>query len=157
MIAALWENAIALAISYRTSILLMLFVLLSVPLHEGSHWLVGRIWTSDLSVVWRHRIVPEAVSFHSPFQVPPHAIRLSAMAPILFYLPITIFVFSIISDLRSGLILSLPFSFAAIRVILSPGDLLAILFPTRFQEYAVETDAPSHVEVLHILAEEIRP
>lgn len=127
--------------------------MISSTLHEGSHWIVGRIWSSELEMFRLYLIFPVSVIFHSPYDLPPHGVRLTGVAPLLFWLPVAVTIYIVLDAAPIGrVLLSLPFWAAAI---LSPSDLLAILYPERFQEYAANGDAVGHIGMLKILLQEV--
>lgn len=122
--------------------------------HERSHWLVGRIWSDDVTIIHLGYVFPFSVDFQSPNDVPPSVIRVAGIAPFLFCLPIGVVLFTTVdASFLVRVLLSLPFWAAAI---LSPSDLLALCYPRRFQELATEHERMGHLEVLDILVTEAR-
>lgn len=122
-------------------------------LHEGSHWIVGRLWSSELEILRLYLVFPVSVSFHSPYDLPPHGVRLTGVAPLLFWLPGAVTIYLALAAAPVGrVLLSVPFWAATI---LSPSDVLAFLYPERFQEYAANGDAVGHIGMIKILLEEV--
>jgi len=136
---------------------LSLIVVLSyvaAVVHEGSHWIVGRLWTTDVTITRWKTVLPVSVNYHAPFQLPSYAIRLSGIAPLLFGFPLGLAVFlMLVEPFHVRVLVALPFWTATL---FSPSDLLAICYPTRFQEYASTNDASGHIEMLRILIDEVR-
>lgn len=136
---------------------LSLIVVLSyvaAVVHEGSHWIVGRLWTTDVTITRWKTVLPVSVNYHAPFQLPSYAIRLSGIAPLLFGFPLGLAVFLMfVEPFHVRVLVAFPFWAATL---LSPSDLLAICYPTRFQEYASTNDAGGHIEMLRILIDEVR-
>lgn len=127
----------------------------AATLHERSHWAVGRLWSSDVRVRQIFVVFPVSVEFPSPYDVPPGAIRLAGAAPLLVCLPVGLALFTTLeASFRVRIVLALPFWAASI---LSPSDLLAVLFPRRFQVVAAEHEKLTHLRVTEILLEELRP
>lgn len=126
--------------------------MISSTLHEGSHWLVGRLWSSEVEILRLYLIFPVSVSFDAPYDLPPHGVRLSGGAPLLFWLPPALTVYLLLDTAPVGrVLLSVPFWAAAI---LSPSDLLAILYPDRFQEYADNDSEVGHIGMIKLLHRE---
>lgn len=142
-----------------TGVLLLIGVSLVVyvaaaTLHERSHWAVGRLWSSDVRVRQLFVVFPVSVEFPSPYDVPPGAIRLAGAAPLLFCLPVGVALFTAVeASFRVRVILALPFWAASL---LSPSDLLAVVYPRRFQAIAAEYEELSHLRVTEIILEEFR-
>jgi len=136
---------------------LLLIVVLSyvaAVVHEGSHWIIGRLWTTDVTITRWKTMLPVSVNYHAPFQLPSYAVRLSGIAPLLIGFPLGLAVFLMLEGpLPARVLLALPFWAA---MLLSPSDLLAICFPTRFQEYATTNESGGHLEMLRILIDEVR-
>lgn len=136
---------------------LLLIVVLSyvaAVVHEGSHWIVGRLWTTDVTITRWKTVLPVSVNYHAPFQLPAYAIRLSGIAPLLIGFPLGLAVFLLLAEpFPVRVLVALPFWAATF---LSPSDLLAICYPTRFQEYASTNDASGHLEMLCLLIDEAR-
>lgn len=126
--------------------------MISLHLHEGSHWIVGRLWSSEIEIIRLSLIFPISMRFHSPYEFPPHGVRFVGVAPLLFWLPVAVAIYvAFYASPLGRFLFSLPFWWAAIP---SPSDLLAILYPRRFQEYAASGDAVGHIEMLKILFRE---
>lgn len=136
---------------------LLIFVLcyLATVFHEGSHWVMARIWSDDLGVVPKFWIFPGAINIRSPYEIPPHGIRLAGMAPLLFCLPPFLILFFIL-DAHYLVRLLITFPLWAAALIISPPDLLAILYPRRFQKFAASADGGGMREGTKILIDEIR-
>lgn len=123
--------------------------LISSAFHEGSHWIIGRIWSDDLQILRLYLIFPVSVIFHSPYDLPSPGVRLAGVAPMLFCLPVAVAIYITLDASSIGRVLfSLPFWAASI---LSPSDLLAILYPKRFQEHASNGDAVGQIGMIKIL------
>ena len=126
--------------------------MISLNLHEGSHWIMGRLWSSEIEIIRLSLIFPVSMRFHSPFDFPPHGVRLVGVAPLLFWLPVAVAIYVAFYALPLGRVLfSLPFWWAAVP---SPSDTLAFLYPRRFQEYAASDDVVGHIGMLKILLQE---
>lgn len=126
--------------------------MIALTLHECSHWIVGRLWSSEIEIIRLSLIFPVSMRFHSPYDFPPHGVRLVGGAPLLFWLPVAAAIYVAFYASPFGRFLfSLPFWWAAIP---SPSDLLAILYPRRFQEYAASGGAVGHIGMLKILFRE---
>jgi len=136
---------------------LLLIVVLSyvaAVVHEGSHWIVGRLWTTDVTITRWKTLLPVSVNFQAPFQLPSYAVRLSGIAPLLIGFPLGFATLLVLKEpFLVRALLALPFWAA---MLLSPSDLLAICYPTRFQEHASTNDAGGHLEMLRILVDEVR-
>lgn len=127
---------------------------IAAVVHEGSHWIVGRLWTTDVTIIRWKTVLPVSVNFHAPFQLPAYAVRLSGIAPLLVGFPLGFAIFLMLEEpFPVRVLLALPFWAA---MLLSPSDLLAICYPTRFQEYASTNDVGGHLEILRILVDEVR-
>lgn len=70
------------------ALLIFLLCYLAAVFHEGSHWVMARIWSADLGVVPKFWIFSGAINIRSPYEIPPHGIRLAGMVPLLFCLPL---------------------------------------------------------------------
>lgn len=149
------ETLAAVATDGLLAILLASVVyVVAATAHERSHWLVGRLWSADVTVLHLAYVFPFSVEFRSPYDVPPGVIRVAGVAPLLFCLPIGLGLFwGLEASFLVRLVLALPFVAAAI---LSPSDLLAGVSPVRFQELAAEHDRMAHLEVLEVLLAELR-
>jgi hypothetical protein len=147
------ENITDLATDGLLAMLLASIVyFVAATAHERSHWLVGRLWSDDVTIIHLGYVFPFSVDFQSPNDVPRSVIRVAGIAPFLFCLPIGVVLFTTIdASFLVRMVLSLPFWAAAI---LSPSDLLAICYPTRFQELAAEHERMGHLEVLDIVIAE---
>jgi len=150
-------NSALMSIGAVVMITLLLIVVLSwiaAVAHEGSHWLVGRLWTTEITITRWKAVLPVSVNYHAPFRLPSYAIRMSGIAPLLFCFPLAVAVFTMLNEpFQMRVLVSLPFWAG---MLLSPSDVLAICFPKRFQEYASTNDSGSHVEMLRMLVEESR-
>ncbi|QLD89616.1 hypothetical protein HWV07_11480 [Natronomonas salina] len=142
--------------AYSTVIVLLMSIgvfMIASTLHEGTHWIVGRIWSSELEILRLDIVFPVAVIFHSPYDLPPHGVRLTGVAPLLFWLPVAVTIYVALAAAPVGrVLLSVPFWAAAI---LSPSDVLAFLYPERFQEYAANGNAVGHIGMIKILLQEL--
>lgn len=126
----------------------------AATLHERSHWLVGRVWSSEVGILHIFVVFPVSVDFRDPYDVPPAGIRVAGIAPLLFCLPIGLALFfGLETSFRVRAVLALPFVAASI---LSPSDLLACCYPRRFQEIATEHEQLTHLRVTEILLDELR-
>lgn len=126
--------------------------MISLNLHEGSHWIVGRLWSSEIEINRLSLIFPISMRFHSPYDFPPHGVRFVGVAPLLFWLPVAVAIYVAFYASPLGRVLfSLPFWWAAIP---SPSDVLAILYPRRFQAYATNDNEVGHIGMLKILLQE---
>ena len=126
--------------------------MISLNLHEGSHWVVGRLWSSEIEIIRLSLIFPISMRFHSPYDFPPHGVRLVGVAPLLFWLPVAAAIYvAFYASPLGRVLLSLPFWAAAIP---SPSDVLAFLYPRRFQEYAANDNEVGHFGMLKILLHE---
>lgn len=122
--------------------------------HERSHWIVGRLWSDDVTIIHMAYVFPFSVDFRSPNEVPPAVIRVAGIAPTLFCVPTAYLLYTTVDASFLGrVVVSLPFSAAAI---LSPSDLLAFCYPERFQELATDHDRMGHLAVLDVLIAELR-
>lgn len=127
--------------------------MISLNLHEGSHWIVGRLWSSEIEINRLSLIFPISMRFHSPYDFPPHGVRFVGVAPLLFWLPVAVAIYVAFYSSPLGRVLfSLPFWWAAIP---SPSDVLAILYPRRFQAYATNDNEVGHIGMLKILLQEL--
>lgn len=127
--------------------------MISSTLHEGSHWIMGRLWSSELELLRMYLVFPVSVITHSQYDFPPNGVRLAGVAPLLFWLPVAVLIYVTLYTSSLGcVLLSLPFWAAAI---LSPSDLLALLYPERFQEYVAQDDAVGHIGTIKILLHEV--
>ena len=126
--------------------------MISLNLHEGSHWIVGRLWSSEIEIIRLSPILPISMEFHAPYDFPPHGVRLVGVAPLLFWLPVAIAVYlAFYASPLGRFLFSLPFWWAAIP---SPSDVLAVLYPRRFQAYAANVTEVGHIGMLKILFQE---
>lgn len=127
--------------------------MISLTLHEGSHWIVARRWSSEIEITRLSLIFPVSMRFHSPYDFPPHGVRLVGAAPLLFWLPVAVAIYvALYASPLGRFLFSLPFWWAAIP---SPSDVLAVLYPRRFQEYAASGDTVGHIGTIKILLQEV--
>lgn len=136
--------------------ILLAFVLYfaAATAHERSHWLVGRLWSDEVTVMHVFGFFPASVDFRAPYDVPPTVIRVAGIAPVLFCLPTAYLLFTLVeASFLVRLLLAVPFAAAAI---VSPSDLLAFCYPERFQQVASEHEKMGHVAVLRLLIDEVR-
>lgn len=151
MIGTVLDIAAALALTLGLSAVISLA---ATEIHERSHWLVARIWSKSVSIDRWQGVIASTVVYHSPLEIPPYGIRLSGIAPVLVGFPLGLTVLAMLdAPLSIRLLAALPF---LATMILSPSDVLAILFPERFQEFAVENDSAQHREMVKLLVEEFR-
>lgn len=135
-------------------LLALVLYFVAATAHERSHWLVGRLFSEDVTIIHLLRVFPASVDFREPYDVPTTVIRVAGVAPLLFCLPVAVVLFSTVDQpFLVRVLLALPFVGASL---LSPSDLLAVVYPERFQEIASEHERLAHTEVLKLLLEEAR-
>lgn len=151
MISPLWKIGLYLGVF---EIVVLYFVLAYAEAHERSHWLVGRIWTNNISIYRKYGVVPTTVNYRSPYDLPQCGMRVAGIAPLLFCPIIGSLTFSFLDvGFLIRVVISGPFFLAGVP---SLSDLLAFFFPIRFQEYAEITDIGDRREMRSILFQEIR-
>lgn len=127
---------------------------LAATAHERSHWLVGRLWSNQVTVIHIFGAFPVSVDFRDPYDVPPSVIRIAGIAPCLFCLPLGVGIYTTLeASFQHRLAVALPFLAASL---LSPSDLLAFCYPRRFQKLAAEHEQMTHLGVLDVLIEELQ-
>lgn len=156
---------------------LALFVLVvSLPIlfiaaefHERSHWVVARIWTTEVEIERKRGILAHTVNFHKPFDLPLYGVRIAGFAPVIFGLitATTIYIsmpylinyiigppifLSLDWSQEIQWILTTPF---AVSMLLSPVDFYAILAPREFQKFAERNDSATFTETLKLLKDEL--
>lgn len=126
--------------------------MIALILHEGSHWIVGRLWSSEIEITRLSLIFPVSMRFHAPYDFPPHGVRFVGVAPLLFWVPVAAAIYvAFYASPLARFLFSLPFWWAAVPI---PSDVLAVLYPKRFQEFAASGDAVGHNGMLKILLQE---
>lgn len=149
------EVLIEIAMDGLLAILLAIVVyFVAATAHERSHWIVGRLWSEDVTVIHLAYVFPFSVDFRSPKDVPPTVIRVAGVAPSLFCVPTAYVLYTTVDvPFLARVLVSLPFWAAAI---LSPSDLLAFCYPERFQELACDHERMGHLAVLDVLIAELQ-
>lgn len=134
--------------------LVVVITAVAAEFHERSHWIVARTRTEAVGIDRWRGVFPTSVVYYDPFALPSSVLRLSAVAPALFGLPVGFAVFSLVdASLPVRVLSALPFWTATL---LSPSDLLAVFCPGRFQDFAAEDGLPGHLEMIGLLVEELR-
>lgn len=150
MVQGLVEAATGALVLIAVALAIYVF---AATVHERSHWVVARLWSSEVSVSHIFGVFPVSVDVGDPYDVPPPVIRVAGVAPTLFCLPVGVGIYTTVdASVQLRVVLTLPFLAASL---LSPSDLLAACYPRRFQELATDHDQMTHLGVLDILLEEL--
>lgn len=127
---------------------------LGASLHELTHYFVSGIWTKDRYIVFAFGIVPAAVDFGSPYELPNRGVRIAGIAPIVWpacaiYSGVVLYPFTSFINI----LIILLFAFASI---ISPIDLLALLYPNTWKEITEKEQDTGHIEAGRILLAQLR-
>jgi hypothetical protein len=115
---------------------------LGLWLHELTHWLFGKVSGASPNILYRYKILPQAVHFEHREEMSDLQVRLAGGA-VVFWLLLAAVAFTTIGYPESPSEMFLVFTgFGSMWV--SPSDLLALLFPEQWQNFAEEYPNGSH-------------
>jgi hypothetical protein len=119
-------------------------------LHEGTHYTVGRIWTSDLDIVSSGSVpLPSRVMFHNPHAVPDYGIRLAGGAVLIWILPcISVLLTTLAAPSGSRIFLT---TVLAVGAAPSPADCVAIFKPQVWKAMEVSNREYGSFDSLRVL------
>ena len=141
--------------------LLLIGNLFGLACHEYSHYFVSRIWMdrSDLRVNLRNM----STEFDSPYSAPTWGIRIIASIPYVLMLTTAGVYYALygfpdlsLTTLTSFFNVGMISFFMGLGLGVSPSDLLGVLFPSRFQEFAKNHTKKSTQSALTILKQSLQ-
>lgn len=104
---------------------LLYSIVLGFIFHELSHFAVAKIWTDHLSLT----IIPPQVIYHNVEDIPNYGLRLTAVAPQVFAIAVGIPLYLLFQRPYTPVELTFLWGLSAAFFGISPGDVLAFLFP----------------------------
>jgi len=105
-------------------------------IHEATHYVTARVFTQDVEFGTSYRIVATHVSFKDADGVQNHVIRFSCISPLVWVL--TVFIVEIPFDSLAEASLYTAVILSGIGVLISPVDILGILFPEAYRQQSKE-------------------
>ena len=125
---------------------------IGLSLHELTHYTVGKLAGVNASIETDQFYLPHQVVFENPNELSTVAIRIATGLVVIY--PALLVVFLWFSGLPNpGFESGVLFVLVGASVV-SPADLLGILYPSRWREYANNHSGEGHIETLQILIDE---
>lgn len=123
-------------------------------IHELTHYAVGKVRRSNPTMVTDRFHLPHMVEFENPDKMSYRTIRIATGLVIIYPILLVIYIlFTGIPDLGVESLLLYTLLGASI---MSPADWLGLLYPERWQEFAINYSDEGHRETLRILLTEAR-
>ena len=125
-----------------------------LSIHELTHYSVGKLRGANANIITGQFHMPNKVIFENPRGLSQNTIRI-ATGLVMIY-PVLAIMFLIFIGLpESGIESIVLFTLMGASGV-SPSDLLGMLYPERWQEYAVNYSGEGHRDTLRILFQQIR-
>lgn len=125
-----------------------------LSLHELTHYTVVKLAGANANIETDQFYLPHQVVFENPNELSPTAIR-TATGLVIIY-PVSLILFLWFSRLPDPGIESFVLFGLFGASIVSPADLLGMLYPNRWRKYANNYSGEGHIETLQILINEMR-
>ena len=127
---------------------------IGLSLHELTHYMIGKLVGANANIETGQFYLPHQVVFENPNELSTTAIR-TATGLVIIY-PVSLILFLWFSRLPNPGIESFVLFVLCGASGVSPADLLGMLYPNQWREYANNYSGEGHIETLHILINEIR-
>ena len=127
---------------------------IGTTIHELTHYVVCRMRGASATIETDRLYLPHKTIFEHPGELSYNTIRLAAGLVIIY--PVLILLLLIFTGIPDSGGESLLFFILCGASVVSPADWLGVLYPERWQEYAVDYSGEGHRETLQILITEIR-
>jgi hypothetical protein len=126
---------------------------LGLSLHELTHYTVSKLAGANASIETGRFYLPHQVVFEDPEELSTIAIRIATGLVVIY--PVSLIIFLWLSGLPSSVFDKTVFFVLVGASVVSPADLLGMLYPNQWQEYANNYSGESHTETLQILIDRI--
>lgn len=127
---------------------------IGTAIHELTHYAVCRMRGASATIVTDRLYLPHKTIFERPGELSYSTIRLAAGLVVIY--PVSALLLLILLGIPDIGGESLLFFILCGASVVSPADWLGVLYPERWQEYAVDYSGEGHRETLQILITEIR-
>jgi len=129
---------------------------LGALLHEGTHWIIARIWTREVTITSSYSKVPlpDRTSFENPWDLPDYGVRIAGIAPIV-YVFLLLYTMSMYWGRFTPRSIVMIFLFLGASI-MSFHDMMAFLFPERWRELTDSDEDYNQREMARLLFQELR-
>lgn len=127
---------------------------LGLSLHELTHYTVGKLAGANANIETGRFYLPHKTAFEDPNELSAIAIRTASGTVIIYPVLLVVALWSTgLPD--PGIESSIVFILLGASVV-SPADLLGMLYPIRWRKYANDYSGEGHIETLRVLFSRIR-
>jgi hypothetical protein len=144
-------NIVFIVVSTVSSAVFGAYVGLS--LHEITHYTVGKLVGANASIETDQFYLPHQVVFEDPNELSTTAIRIATGLVVIY--PTLLIIFLWLLGFPSSRFESIVLFVLVGASVVSPADLLGILYPDQWREYANNYSGEGHTETLQMLIDEI--